>query len=172
MDQQQSTPSDPSFIDFEASSLDLVASYPIEVGLCMGDGSIRSWMIKPHVLWDDWSSSAEAIHGISRSQLMEEGYDIEAVTGELDALLPKLVFCDAWTFDSFWLHRLYRAVHRKPRFQLESVSMILTSDEVALWPDLRRAVINELGISTHRAANDACILRETWQRILALRNAG
>jgi len=48
----------PAFIDFEASSLDLIASYPIEVGVCLANGEVRSWLIEPHVLWQDWSDSA------------------------------------------------------------------------------------------------------------------
>ena len=170
MDQQRQLHwTQPIFMDFEASSLDLVASYPIEVGLCMADGSLHSWLIKPHVLWRDWSESAEAIHGISREQLLEEGQEIDTVIEALDALVPEVAFCDAWTFDSFWLHRLYHALHRKPRFHLESVSMMLQRDEVALWSDIRRSVINDLGLHTHRAANDACILRETWRRVVSQR---
>ncbi len=38
----------PAFIDFEASSLDLIASYPIEVGLCLPDGALHSWLIRPN----------------------------------------------------------------------------------------------------------------------------
>jgi len=168
--QQRSRGSNPIFIDFEASSLDLVSSYPIEVGLCMSDGTTHSWLIRPHVLWADWSDSAEAIHGISRTQLDEEGVEIDVVTDALDSLIPGMVFCDAWTFDSFWLHRLYRAIRRRPTFHLESVSMILTRDEVALWSDVRNAVVRDLDMSVHRAANDACILRETWRRVVALRS--
>jgi hypothetical protein len=41
---------------------------------------------------------------------------------------------------------------------------------VALWSDVRSAVIRDLDMSTHRAANDACILRETWRRVVAQRS--
>ena len=41
----------PAFIDFEASSLDLIASYPIEVGLCLPDGALHSWLIRPNRQW-------------------------------------------------------------------------------------------------------------------------
>lgn len=157
----------PAFIDFEASSLDLVASYPIEVGVCLPDGSIHSWLIRPHVLWQDWSESAEKIHGLPRQRLIEEGLEVSEVTAELNRLLPDTVYCDAWTFDSFWLHRLYRAANKRPRFQLESVSMILDAQEVGQWAERRKDAVLALGVQTHRAANDALILHETWRRVIA-----
>ncbi|MFE8073321.1 hypothetical protein QQM79_19860 [Marinobacteraceae bacterium S3BR75-40.1] len=155
----------PAFIDFEASSLDLVASYPIEVGICLGDGEPQSWLIRPHVLWHDWSESAEQIHGICRQTLIEQGEEVRVVAERLNRLLPEQVFCDAWTFDSFWLHRLFKAANMQPSFALESVSMILSGDEVNHWYHTRQSVIQELAIDTHRAANDARILFETWARV-------
>lgn len=155
----------PAFIDFEASSLDLVASYPIEVGVCMGDGLLNSWLIRPYVLWQDWSESAQQVHGITQETLLAEGLEISHVTERLDRLLPPVVYCDAWTFDSFWLHRLYRAIGKRPRFQLESVSALLSQEQRASWAEIRQSVIDDLGVITHRAANDAQILHETWRRV-------
>ncbi|WP_372994654.1 hypothetical protein [Marinobacter sp.] len=155
----------PAFIDFEASSLDLIASYPIEVGICMPDGTLHSWLICPHVLWQDWSESAEQIHGISRQTLEAEGIAVSEVAGALNELLPEQVFCDAWTFDSFWLHRLFRAARISPTFQLESISALLDTRQVRQWSALRQQVITELGLPVHRAANDALILHKTWERI-------
>lgn len=96
----------PAFIDFEASSLDLIASYPIEAGLCLNGKHLHSWLIKT---WLDWSESAEQIHGIERDELTQNGEDVATVARALNRLLPEQVFCDAFTFDSFWLHRLFRA---------------------------------------------------------------
>ena len=155
----------PIFIDFEASSLDLVASYPIEVGICLPDGSVHSWLIKPHVLWQDWSEKAARIHGIGRDTLEREGIEISEVTAALDSLVTGHVYCDAWTFDSFWLHRLYKANHSKPRFQLDSISSLLNEDQVAHWQDCHHRVIQDLKLVRHRAANDARILHETWKRL-------
>lgn len=156
----------PAFIDFEASSLDLIASYPIEVGICMPDGELHSWLIAPHVLWQDWSESAEQVHGISRETLQSEGASVSEVAESLNRLLPNQVFCDAWTFDSFWLHRLFRAARVRPEFQLESISMLLDSQQVREWAGVRQRVINDLGLPVHRAANDALILHKTWEQIV------
>jgi hypothetical protein len=155
----------PAFIDFEASSLDLIASYPIEVGVCMPDGALHSWLIQRHVLWQDWSDAAQNIHGISRARLKEEGMLVSDVARALNRCLPEQVFCDAWTFDSFWLHRLYRAAGIAPEFQLESVSTLLDPDQVRQWSGIRQQVIGELGLPVHRAANDALILHKTWERV-------
>ncbi len=157
--------SQPVFIDFEASSLSLIDSFPIEVGICLPDSSTHSWLIKPHVLWKDWSESAEQIHGIAREQLIEEGMEVREVAHQLNELLTDDVFCDAWTFDSFWLHRLFKAANNKPTFHLDSISMLLNSKQINQWQSVRESVIKEMGIVTHRAANDAMILHETWKRL-------
>lgn len=155
----------PAFIDFEASSLDLVASYPIEVGVCMPDGSLHSWLIRPHVLWLDWSESAERVHGIARDTLVQEGTPIFEVAAALNELLTGQIFCDAWAFDSFWLHRLFKTANLRPTFQLESISMLLDSEQIQHWSEFRQLVIGELGLPVHRAANDALILHKTWEEI-------
>lgn len=165
-------PSNPAFLDFEASSLDLIASYPIEVGVCLPDGSLHSWLIKPHVLWQDWSESAEQVHGISRATLEQEGTNVLDVAQALNELLTDQVFCDAWTFDSFWLHRLFRAANILPGFHLESVSLLLTSAQVQRWSATRHQVISDLGLPIHRAANDALILQKTWHRVRTMPAAG
>ena len=158
----------PAFIDFEASSLDLIAGYPIEVGVCMPDGQLHSWLIQPHVLWLDWSTSAERIHGISRDRLKREGRPVAEVANALNKLLTGQVFCDAWTFDSFWLHRLYKTAHVRPQFQLESIAMLLDAEQIEHWSECRQAVIGNLGLPVHRAANDALILHKTWEQIMGL----
>lgn len=157
--------SNPIFIDFEASSLNLIESYPIEVGICLPDNTTHSWLIKPHVLWKDWAESAEKIHGISREKLLDEGIEVREVVEHLNSLLSGDVFCDAWTFDSFWQHRLFKAAKEKPVFNLDSVSVLLNDEQVKQWQDVRQVVIKEMGIITHRADNDALILHETWKRL-------
>lgn len=158
----------PAFIDFEASSLDLIASYPIEVGICMPDGKLHSWLIQPHVLWLDWSESAEKVHGISRHRLEKEGTPIPEVVAGLNELLTGQIFCDAWTFDSFWLHRLFKTANVRPQFQLESISMLLDAEQIRHWSEFRQGVIGKLGLPVHRAANDAMILHKTWEEIMGL----
>ncbi len=155
----------PTFIDFEASSLDLLSSYPIEVGICLPSGETRSWLIKPHVLWKDWSEKAARIHGISKTLLQEEGKEISEVITELNSIISGTVYCDAWAFDSFWLHRLFKAGKCEPNFELDSITSILDSEQIDQWQDIRAGVIDELKLVRHRAANDALILHKTWKKI-------
>jgi DNA polymerase III epsilon subunit-like protein len=155
----------PIFIDFEASSLDLLSSYPIEVGICLPSGETRSWLIKPHVLWKDWSEKAARIHGISKSTLQEEGKEISEVIKELNAVVSGTVYCDAWAFDSFWMHRLFKSVNSIPNFKLDSITSILDSRQIDQWQDIRAGVIDESKLVRHRAANDALILHKTWKKI-------
>ncbi len=157
----------PAFIDFEASSLDLICSYPIEVGVCLADGSLHSWLIRPAPLWDDWSETAQAIHGLSREQLLDEGVEVPEVAAYLNDCLRGTAYSDAWTFDSFWLHRLFRAARLTPAFGLESISQILTPAQINAWPQCRQQAISHFGLTTHRAADDARILHETWKLVHA-----
>jgi len=158
----------PIFIDFEASSLDLVSSYPIEVGICLPNGEVKSWLIKPHVMWRDWSEKAARVHGISKEELQSDGLEISRVTRELNEILSGPVYCDAWAFDSFWSHRLFKAGKVKPIFELDSITSILKPDEIDQWQDIRAGAIEDLQLVRHRAANDALILHETWKRLTAL----
>lgn len=155
----------PTFIDFEASSLDLLSSYPIEVGICLPNGETRSWLIKPHVLWSDWSEKAARIHGIAKDTLQQEGQEISEVITELNSAISGTVYCDAWAFDSFWLHRLFKAGKTEPCFELDSITSILTNEQIDQWQNIREGVINDLKLTRHRAANDALILHETWKKI-------
>lgn len=157
----------PIFIDFEASSLDLIESYPIEVGICMPNGDTHSWLIKPHILWKDWSGKAAKIHGISREELEENGTDCVDVATALNSLLgDALVYCDAWTFDSFWLHRLFKTSGLKHSFQIESVSALLDDAQIERWQDVHNQAIEEMALERHRASNDARILHETYKRVI------
>jgi len=157
----------PTFIDFEASSLDLIASYPIEVGICLPNGTTHSWLIRPHVIWKDWSGKAAKIHGISQQELQSQGQDCIEVAIALNQLLQdQTVYCDAWTFDSFWLHRLFKAAAIKHTFQLESISALLDESQVDHWQDTHDAAIQDMALTRHRAANDALILHQTFKRLV------
>lgn len=156
----------PIFIDFEASSLDLIESYPIEVGICMPNGETHSWLIKPYVLWKDWSGKAAKIHGISREELELNGTECLEVAQTLNSLLgDSFVYCDAWTFDSFWLHRLFKASGIKHTFQIESISALLDDKQIERWQEVHNQIIEEMALTRHRASNDALILHETFKRV-------
>lgn len=131
----------------------------------MPDGKTSSWLIKPHVLWLDWSEQAESMHGLTRDKLIEDGHEISVVAQQLNTLLPKIVYCDAWTFDSFWLYQLYRIAKIKPSFELESIAQLLDKPMAQAWQKTREEALLALGVQAHRAANDALILHKTWLQL-------
>lgn len=97
------------FIDFEASSL-TKHSYPIEIGWVFEDGSRYSSLIRPAPDWSDWSAKSEAIHGISRRQLEQEGLAVEQVAATAMEVLSGHEICaSAPSWDGKWLSVLLRA---------------------------------------------------------------
>lgn len=120
----------PVFLDFEASSL-ASASYPIEVAWSCGDDSIESHLISPASVarWTDWHAKAEALHGLSREQLIEKGKPPVWVAQRMnEQLVGQTLYSDNPDFDGFWLEELFRAsAGLKPAFQLLHVDELLMS---------------------------------------------
>jgi hypothetical protein len=97
------------FLDFEASSLSK-RSYPIEVAWVFQDGRSESHLIAPAPGWDDWSATAEAIHGISRERLLESGEPHRAVAARMvEALDGHDLFASAPSWDGKWMSYLLRS---------------------------------------------------------------
>lgn len=109
----------PALIDFEASCLpEFGRSYPIEVAVARVDGSSRSWLIRPADAWRDWdwSEQAEALHGISRAQIVRDGLPAAQVLAELTRFVADcMVYADA-DVDAYWLEVLAHAVGTQPQF--------------------------------------------------------
>lgn len=157
----------PAIIDLEASGFGR-GSYPIEVGVALTDGTVHSALIKPPENWMHWSEEAEAIHGISREHLKEHGKTPREVAMELNELLKgQVLFSDAWSFDSSWVGRLFDEADLVQRFKIDTLNRLLTEDEMARWSDTKDAMIVEMGLTMHRAANDVKILRATFERVKA-----
>ena len=165
------------FLDFEASSLGR-HSYPIEVAWVWEDGREESHLIRPAPGWDDWDTAAQAIHRITRDQLLREGEPHEDVARRMvDALSGHDLLASAPSWDGKWLSALLRAAGL-PRHSLrvrdtedaqhETVRTILA--EMLPPQDLGRAVGDFLVLAdvrsraaapAHRALPDA---RAEWQR--------
>lgn len=120
----------PLFIDFEASSLNMIESYPIQVAYSMPSGEIICRLINPDFIddWDDWNFYAEhAIHGFSRKYLRENGWDPFRVALEMNRNLnTQVLYTNAPDYDGFWRDRLFQAVG------LERTFRFLSSDELFL----------------------------------------
>lgn len=113
--------SSPALIDFEASCLpEYGQSYPIEVAVARTDGSSRAWLIRPVEAWRywDWSDEAEALHGINRQMLEDEGLPPAQVLTEMAAFVGDCsVYADA-DIDEYWLEVMCQAVAAKLPFQV------------------------------------------------------
>lgn len=116
-----------AFLDFEASSLS-DDSYPVEVAWIFEDGRSESHVICPMTGWTDWDPAAEAIHGISREQLLAEGASPHDVASRLlDQLTGHSLYATAPSWDGKWLSVLLRAAEL-PRHALR----LRDSDEAHL----------------------------------------
>src|SRR5579871_318203 len=98
-----------ALIDCEASSL-REDSYPIEVGWCLAStGEVESHLIVPHEGWHDWDAEAEAVHGIGRRTLLEEGLTVGTVAQRMREALGGLALYADGTRDQRWIDRLFDA---------------------------------------------------------------
>lgn len=135
-------------IDFEASSLDLKYSYPIEVGYYNGKIE-KEFLIRPCAWWHDWSEESAAIHGLEQFTLMTKGIHPEIVAEEMNKDLKNAkVWCDGSMFDQYWNFTLFDAVDMKPDFLIchfqpigmekEFVEHRALSDAKQLWNFIRK----------------------------------
>lgn len=151
-------------IDLEASGL-ASNSYPIEVGLVLGTGQSFEALIKPRPHWQHWDEEAEAIHGISRAQLEEEGQEIQDVCQQINQLCAgKTLYSDCWVHDSRWLNLLFSEAGVTMQFQCSPMEVFLDEEELANWLQYKREFCRATNISPHRALNDAIIIAETLER--------
>lgn len=158
----------PITIDVEASGFGR-GSYPIEVGLAFPDQTTEAMLILPAPDWTHWDEEAEAVHGISREQLLREGRPIVEVAALLNARLAgNRVFSDAWSFDTSWVGRLFDTAGFSQHFRIDTIRSLLTEAQVQVWQDARAAVEAEAGETRHRAAVDARLLQQTILRVREL----
>ncbi len=157
----------PCVIDIEASGFGR-HSYPIEVGYVLADGQARCMLIRPAEGWTHWDPGAARVHGISRGALLAHGRSVDDVAALLNADLAGLTaYCDGWAHDYTWLATLFEAAGRSPAFKLESINRLLGDTQLSQLDDARRAAVAELGLTRHRASNDARALQLALHRVTA-----
>lgn len=171
----------PCFIDFEASSLD-PGSYPIEVAWTDEHGRIESYLINPYAIggWLDWDPMSQAVHGLSRNYLSQNGKHPQEVAGIMNEKLSgKVLYCDGGEFDNDWCDALFTAVGLKPTFTLDEVQRLwyeqlpieyMQADKAGkIHLDyLKEKARLDCGKPAHRAGNDVAYLVELWQLIMSL----
>lgn len=142
------------------------------------DGRLRSVLIRPASTWDDWSTDAESIHGISRDLLFLEGMPAEWVAAEMiEVLTGHDLYASAPSWDGKWLSILLREAGF-PRHALrlrkskdaflavarEAMGTAASGMEISILVD---RVIEEsrLSGSAHRALPDAMLELTRWNLI-------
>lgn len=160
-----STPPTPCVIDIEASGFGR-HSYPIEVGYVLPDGRARCMLVRPAPGWLHWDDAAAQVHGISREALQAHGRPVQEVAARLNADLAGLtVYCDGWAHDYSWLAVLYEEAGLNPSFRLESVNRLLRDTQLGQLDEARRGALQDMGLTRHRASNDARALQTALSRV-------
>ncbi|GAA5214281.1 hypothetical protein ACFSJ3_04425 [Corallincola platygyrae] len=155
----------PIIIDVEASGFG-TGSYPIEIGFALPDHERHCYLIRPAESWSHWAEEAEKIHGISRSALLKHGHAIPEVAMQLNHYLAgKVVYSDAWSYDSSWIYKLFDEAAMTPRFRVETLRKLLNEEQLKAWDLTRQQITNELAITRHRASADAHVLQLTYLKI-------
>ncbi len=158
----------PLIIDIEASGLGSM-SYPIEVGVVLGNGWRYCSLIAPLPEWTHWDAEAEELHGISPDMLQQHGKPVHQVADELNhKLAGKTLYSDAWVVDKPWLTTLFHAARRSMDFSVSPLEMILSEPQMEVWYETRDRVLGESQLQRHRASNDAWIIQETYRRTFEL----
>ena len=156
----------PCVIDIEASGFG-VGSYPIEIGYVTADGRTSCTLVLPADGWQHWDAGAERVHGISRANLLAYGRPVSEVAGLLNRdLAGQTVYCDGWAHDYSWLARLFDQAECSPAFKLESIHALLNDSALARLDAARRAALAEMGLTRHRASNDARALQQAVLRVV------
>jgi DNA polymerase III epsilon subunit-like protein len=155
----------PCVLDIEASGFGR-NSYPIEVGYALPDGRSVCMLVRPAEEWTHWDTAAEQVHGITRETLISHGKPVAEVAQTLNRDLAGLVvYCDGWAHDYPWLAALYEAAQVRPGFKLDSVGSLLDDGRLQHLDQARREALLELGLTRHRASNDARALQRALSRV-------
>jgi len=156
----------PTILDIEASGFGH-GSYPIEVGVVTDGGDSYCSLICPEPEWLHWDAEAEATHNISRQHLLDHGRDVRTVAVQLNEMLDgHTVYSDAWGHDMSWLGLLYHHAGIKQGFRIESLSVLLSEEQMAIWDRTKQQVITDLELSRHRASSDALVIQQTYLQTL------
>ena len=156
-------------LDIEASGIH-PDSYPIEIGILLPNGESYCSLIKPTAEWSYWDEKAEAVHGLSRQMVCENGRSVNEVAKTLNQYLEGLtVYSDCRVLDHPWMLRLFEAAGLTPAFSLRDIIYLLSEEEYDNLGDVKQSIEKSLGISRHRATNDAKVLQLAHGQILAHR---
>lgn len=158
----------PAILDIEASGFGR-ASYPIEIGYILGDGTSFCTLIRPAPGWTHWDTHAETVHHIDRDTLARHGRPVDEVARLLnERLRGQTLFSDGWAHDFPWLGALFEEAGTVPLFRLDSLRSQLSEDEADRWQPAKDEVSRACSRARHRASVDAWLLQQTWMKVRGL----
>lgn len=162
--------STPIIMDIEASGFG-ANSYPIEVGVVLGNGIRYCRLIRPEASWTHWDLGAQKLHGISREVLQQHGQPISQICAELNQLLAgKTAFSDGWVVDKPWLLKMFFEANSEMQFTLSPLEMILAEAQMNIWHDTKDTIRAVTNITRHRASADAELIQHTYLQTRELIN--
>lgn len=149
-----------TFIDVEASGLDMTNSYPIEIAWVDSLGNADNFRIRPPHDWVYWDPNAERIHGLSRAEL-KDGLDVNEAAARLARSLQlEDIISDAPDFDSFWVNRLMQAAGLQRDFRILDIREVF--GEIGSAATVRLCKHLRTHPAQHRALPDAKRLADAY----------
>lgn len=159
-------PEEPYIIDIEASGFG-GASYPIEIGLALGEGEKYCSLIMPAPEWTHWDVEAENIHHIKRETLETCGKPAGQVAQYLNQLVEgSTLYSDGWVVDKPWLTSLFQVAGEPMKFTVSPLELILSERQMEIWHDTKNLVLAQSRLERHRASNDAWVIQQTFKQTL------
>ncbi len=114
----------PRFLVLESSSYEEDA-YPIAASWSIATGELKAILIRPEDEWQQWDSTNEDSHGITRQQIEMQGESVLDVLREMsDDFDKQPVFVTEPYLYEKWLDTMYRAYGAEVSFDLVSVEDI------------------------------------------------
>ena len=114
----------PRFLVLESSSYEEDA-YPIAASWSIATGELKAILIRPEDEWQQWDSSNEDSHGLSREQIEMQGESVLDVIREMsDDFDKKPVFVKEPYLYKKWLATMYQAYGSELPFDLVNVEDI------------------------------------------------
>jgi hypothetical protein len=128
----------PRFLVLEANSYD-EDGYPIAAAWSLGEGTLKSVLVRPEDDWHEWDASNEDRHSITREQIEIMGESVLDLLREMSDDFEKVpVYVESTYLSEIWLNRMYEAYGAELPFEIYPVTDAFTGfDEHALEQELQ-----------------------------------
>ena len=153
------------FIDIEASGF---GGYPIEIGWAVVKGKepiLKDSRLIYHKDWLEnglWDPVAEAVHKISKDELLKNGISVTETATLLNKIFPDFVLSDAPDYDGPWIKQVFEASGVEMAFEVEDKDILVShiDPQAYLFAEQK---LSDIAPYTHRAGDDAYRLAAFYQ---------